>query len=73
MGLSNYLEERDAAVLAGGAAFHAFCLKYDKVASRPEVEEIALHKMRTGIASMPEDVKQASRRWLKDRGYMPYS
>ena len=69
--IESYLKERDAAVLAGGKAYHKFCVKHGRDMN-PDVEEISLHKLRTALANMPDDVRQASRQWLTERGYQPW-
>ena len=69
--IESNLKERDADVRAGGKAFHAFCMKqgYGK---DPKTEEIRLHRLRSAITTMPDEMRKASRQWLTERGYQPW-
>ena len=69
--IESYLKDRDAAVRAGGKAFHAFCMKQG-YGMDPKTEEISLHKLRSAITTMPDEMRRASRQWLTERGYQPW-
>lgn len=67
--IPEYNAERDAAVLASLDEFIAFSIKYDVRFSTRESAEIAQHKMRSAIVTLPKEVKLASIEWLVSRGY----
>jgi len=68
MDIADYFRLRDAAVLAGGEEFHRFLVSQSRYKS-PELEEITLHKMRTAITTMPNEMRAASKAWLEERGH----
>ena len=70
MDVADYFRLRDAAVLAGGQEFHRFLVSQGRYKS-PEQEEITLHKMRTAITTMPEEMRAASKAWLEREGISP--
>jgi hypothetical protein len=66
MDVADYFRLRDAAVLVGGQEFHRFLVSQGRYKS-PEQEEITLHKMRTAITTMPEEMRAASKAWLESK------
>ena len=70
MDATDYFRLRDAAVLAGGQEFHRFLVSQGRYKS-PEQEGITLHKMRTAITTMPEEMRAASKAWLEREGMSP--
>ena len=64
-----YNRERDKAVMGSLDEFIAFADKHQKFFSNRLSAEIAQHKMRTAIESLPEEVRTASMEWLTKRGY----
>lgn len=66
-----YNAKRDAMLLKGDPqALIDFQIANSlPVASCIEVAEITLHKTRTGVATLPREVRRASWRWLTERGY----
>jgi hypothetical protein len=71
MDVADYFRLRDSAVLAGGQEFHRFLVSQGRYKS-PEQEEITLHKMRTAITTMPEEMRAASKAWLEERGHQSW-
>lgn len=73
--IAAFVKERDEVFLSGDVdrviAYHK---KWSPGVAAPsrEVVEIAMHKARTAITSFPQEARDASITWLKERGYAPY-
>lgn len=72
--LEQYLEERDRIVEALDiAGYRRLGAEWGFPVSRDDrVALIALHKSRSGITSLPRDIRLASDSWLKERGYTSF-
>jgi hypothetical protein len=73
--IAKFNAERGAILLKGDLDdVLAFVLRQepDYVPMNRHVLEIMLHKSRTAVASLPMEVRAASRSWLIERGYQPY-
>jgi hypothetical protein len=73
--IEKFNAERDAILLKGDLDdVLAFVRRQepDYVPMNRHVLEIMLHKSRTAVASLPMEVRAASKRWLIERGYQPY-
>ena len=69
-----FVAERVAVLLRGDLGeFRQFLAKHNPgdpfSMSSDDVVEIALHKARTASLGLPEEVRSASKAWLKSRGY----
>lgn len=69
--IQTYNAKRDAMLLKGDPqALIDFQIENGlQHASSIEVAEITLHKTRTGIVTLPREVRRASWVWLTERGY----
>ena len=72
MKFEQWKAERDAAVKGTLEEFTTCAIRKGQVASDPKVYEIMYHKCRTAITSLPEDMRQASHKWLIDNGYQSW-
>jgi hypothetical protein len=73
--IAKYNVERDAILLKGDLDELLAFLRRQRpnyVPTDRHVLEIMLHKSRTGVASLPMEVRAASKRWLLERGYQPH-
>jgi hypothetical protein len=73
--IAKFNAERNAMLLKGDLdELLAFVRreKPDYVPTDRHVLEILLHKSRTGVASLPIEVRAASKCWLIERGYRPW-
>lgn len=72
--LAEYNRVRDAMLLAGDVdGLLAFHRRYRLPMPRNRmVAEIEMHKCRTAVITLPREAREASRKWLLDRGYMPW-
>jgi len=70
-GLKAYLSERDRIVAALDLkAYRELGKAYGfPVADDGRIALVALHKARTAITAMPDELRDASEAWLKERGY----
>lgn len=59
---------RDKACAGSLEEFRAYARAQGQV-MHPEAEEIAYHKCRTAIRTLPENIRLASDRWLRSRNY----
>lgn len=66
--IKDYCARRDAAVLAGVEATIDFLAEQGRTFANWEAAEICMHQMRTGITSIPIEIRSASYRWLRARG-----
>lgn len=71
--IAAFVRERDEALFSGDVdrvlAFHA---KHNPGSSMSrEIAEVAMHIARTAILTLPDADRQASRRWLAERGLSP--
>ena len=68
-------QDIDATLVRLAEAFpqtvHRFLVSQGRYKS-PEQEEITLHKMRTAITTMPEEMRAASKAWLEERGHQSW-
>lgn len=72
--IKQYVRLRDAAVIAAVRDGNIELLKNlaekaDAPLPNDKVIEISAHKMCVEITTMPEDLRQKSRQWLRERGY----
>jgi hypothetical protein len=70
--IAAFVQERNALLIEGDLDKLAlFRQKHNPGASvlSREVQEIALHKARTAVSSLPAEIREASAQWLKQRGY----
>jgi hypothetical protein len=72
--LGDFIAERNAMLLAGDVdRAIAFWAKWsDYTPWSRHMAEVALHKARTAVNSLPVDVRRASKQWLVERGYQPF-
>lgn len=70
--LAAFVRERDEALLSGDVErVRNFHTKWNP-GIRPmprEVAEVAMHKARTAAMSLPVEAREASEKWLADRGF----
>lgn len=65
-----YVAGRDAVLLQDNLpAFIAFAAAHNQQFSSEHVAEMAMHKMRTGIRTMPDNLRSRSKKWLQAQGY----
>jgi hypothetical protein len=69
--IAAYCAERNAMLLKGDVdALIAFNEKHGNPPfSSRELAEVTLHKMCTAVETLPFEVRNASRKWLRERGY----
>lgn len=69
--IESYNRERDAMLMTGDPqALIDFQTAHGlQVASSIKVAEVTLHKTRTGVVTLPLEVRRVSWLWLKQRGY----
>jgi hypothetical protein len=67
--IAEYCRRRNAAVSGPLNDFMTFAKNEGKPFPSEEVAEIAYHKCRTAIMTLPEDMRLASKRWLNERNY----
>src|SRR5262245_48804037 len=60
--------KRNAALIAGLDAVIAFSAENGMRFSDREAAEVVMHKMRTAVVTLPRELRQASYRWLVERG-----
>jgi hypothetical protein len=68
MNIEDYCVERDKAVGGSFEDFKIFAAKQGQQFTSDEVAEIAYHKCRTAITSMPNEIRNGSKSWLLERG-----
>jgi len=70
---TEFLKEREAMLLAGDLdrlmQFHVKWNPGSAPYSSREIAEVALHKARTGVKSLPMSMRKSSKQWLIERGY----
>jgi hypothetical protein len=66
--IESYLKERDAVDWRQGVS----PLLYEAGLRNEPGGRISLHKLRTAITTMPDEMRKASRQWLTERGYQPW-
>ena len=67
--ITDYLKERDEALIAGGDQYAKFCEKHhDGRMPDPRVVEMSLHKARIHWRGCPPELLKESVWWLLDRG-----
>jgi hypothetical protein len=64
-----YCEARDKAVMDGPDALMRFAEQQGHPFPNREMAEVTMHKMRTAITSLSEEVRTSSKTWLRERGY----
>lgn len=72
--IANYCRKRDAAVIAAVRDGNVELMKHlaekaDTMMPNDYVLLVSAHKMCLAITTMPEELKEKSRRWLKGNGY----
>lgn len=67
--LLKYLAERDEAVKSPLEEFTVWANSKGCNFSSLLVAEMTMHKLRTAINDIPMEMKLASDKWLRDRGY----
>jgi hypothetical protein len=63
-----FVKRRNRALLSGLGATIRFARKQGIEFPNREVAELAFHKMRTAVRSLPLEIRRASHAWLKARG-----
>ena len=66
-----FVAERDAVLIEGNLeGLRAFSVKHNPGFEIPpdDILEVSLHKARTGAKSLPLALRQASKKWLLERG-----
>lgn len=73
--MEDFLRERTEALLSLDIAkINAYLANHGSVTlPNNEMGWCAIHKARTGITDFPEQEKEISRQWLKERGYKSLS
>jgi len=67
--IAEYTKERDAMVMASLEEFMAWSARRGYKFANQNSAQIAQHRMRSSIKSLPLDVQLASDKWLRDHGY----
>lgn len=66
--IKEYVKERNEAFAGTLDEFIAFGIKHGTKFTTRETAEIGYHQCRTA-ASLPQEIKESSHKWLIDRGY----
>lgn len=72
--LQEWLKDRNDFAISGKYEdYIKFCKKYNSpICPNNEVYEIMLHKIRANITTLPKNMQEESKKWLKDRGYKQF-
>jgi hypothetical protein len=73
--IAQFVKERNAALLSlDETCIRDYAKKYGaEVSDNPLVFWASVHKARLAVTEFGEDVKQVSRKWLRDRGFKDVS
>lgn len=68
-----FIKERDEVLISGDITkmmeFHNRYHPELEPMKDPEIAEVALHKSRTAVTSLPIEMRRASKAWLMENGY----
>ena len=73
MSIKKFVKERNEALLSlnAGQIRETFSKYGVNLPANDKVFWAAMHKARVEVVSFPEEVKEASRKWLTDNGFYP--
>lgn len=75
MNSANFVQKRDELLISfENMDDHELLIKLidlysSNIPSSPEIARIALHKMRLYVPTIPDELKQKSKKWLKKHNY----